>query len=171
MIRVVVSGPECTGKTTLARALAEHYGVPWVAEYARRFVEEKGTAPVVGDVGAIARGQMALEDAAAAAGPELLVLDTDLMSTMVYSRHYYGDCPAWVERAALRRAGDLYLLAGVDVPWVPDGAQRDRGHRRGEMQELFRGALRSRGRAVVEVRGPHAERMATAIAAVDRLLA
>ena len=170
MIRVVVTGSECTGKTTLAEALAEHYGVPWVAEYARQFVLEQGAAPVPGDVEAIARGQIALEDAAAARAPRLLVLDTDLLSTVVYSRHYYGGCPAWVEAASRRRLGDLYLLAGIDVPWTPDGEQRDRGHRREEMQALFRRALTSSDARTVEVRGPHDERMAAATAAIDRLL-
>ena len=170
MIRVVVTGSECTGKTTLAGALAEHYGAPRVAEYARQFVIETGAAPVQGDVESIARGQIALEDAAAAEAPPLLVLDTDLLSTVVYSRHYYGDCPAWVEEALRERLGDLYLLADTDVPWVPDGEQRDRGHRREEMQELFRRALSARDAGTVEVRGPHEARMATATAAVDRLI-
>ncbi len=169
MIRVVVTGSECTGKTTLAAALAEHYGAPWVAEHARQFVLEKGRAPVHGDVEPIARSQIALEDAAAAAAPHLLILDTDLLSTVVYSRHYYGDCPPWVERALVDRGADLYLLAGVDVPWAPDGDQRDRGHRREEMQALFRQALRSLGARTVEIRGSHAERMALATAAIDRL--
>ena len=63
---------------------------------------------------------------AAARQARLVVRDTDLVSTTVYARHYYGSCPAWIEAAARRRAGDLYLLLCPDVPWVPDGLQRDR---------------------------------------------
>lgn len=170
MIRVVVTGSECTGKTTLAAALAKHYGVPWVAEYARQFVLEKGSAPVYADVAAIARGQIALEEAAAAGAGELLVQDTDLLSTVVYSRHYYGDCPGWVEAALAARMANLYLLAGTDVPWVADGEQRDRGHRREEMQELFRQALRARAAPTVEVGAAPDHRMAAATRAIDRLL-
>ena len=170
-IRVVVTGSECTGKTTLARALAGHYGVPWVPEYVRQFVLDAGRAPVFEDVAPIARGQMALEDSLAAGASGLLVQDTDLLSTVVYSRHYYGACPAWVEDALRGRLADLYLLAGIDVPWQPDGDQRDRGHRREEMQELFRQALRSRNARTVEVRGSRAERLALAARQIDRLLA
>lgn len=168
--RVVVTGSECTGKTTLARALAERYGTPWVPEYARRFVREKGGAPVRGDVEAIARGQIALEDELAARASRLLVQDTDLLSTVVYSRHYYGGCPGWIEQTLRGRAADLYLLAGIDVPWVADGDQRDRGHRREEMQELFREALRALGAPTVELRGAHDERVARAVQAIDGLL-
>ena len=171
MIRVVVTGSECTGKTTLAEALAERYGTARVPEYARRFVADKGAAPTRADVEAIARGQIALEDSLAADADRLLVQDTDLLSTVVYSRHYYGDCPDWVEEASRARAGDLYLLAGSDVPWAPDGDQRDRGDRREEMQELFRRELIGRGLAFVEIHGSPAERLAAAIGAIDRLLA
>ena len=168
MIRVVVTGSECTGKTTLAEALARQYGCPWVPEYSRRFVLEKGTPPVYRDVEAIARGQIELEDSLAAGASDLLIQDTDLLSTVVYSRHYYDDCPGWVEDALGDRIADLYLLAGIDVPWQPDGDQRDRGHRREEMQELFREALRDRGARVAEIGGRHEDRMAAAERAIDR---
>ena len=110
MIRVVVTGSECTGKTTLAEALAEHYHTECVAEYARRFVLHKGAPPVYADVEAIARGQIALEDEVTGRSPDLVFQDTDLLSTVVYSRHYYGDCPAWIEDALMHRVPDLYLL-------------------------------------------------------------
>ena len=170
MIRVVVTGSECTGKTTLAKALAEHYGTPWIPEYARLFVLEKGAAPVYQDVEAIARGQIALEDSLAAEAPDLLIQDTDLLSTAVYSRHYYGDCPGWVEDALRDRVADLYLLAGIDVPWAPDGEQRDRGDRREEMQELFRTALLDRGIRFVEVGGAHEKRVKAAVESIDAIL-
>lgn len=171
MIRVVVTGSECTGKTTLSRALAERYGTLWVPEYARRFVRDKRAAPVYEDVAAIARGQIALEDSLAAGADRLLIQDTDLLSTVVYSRHYYGACPEWLEEALGARLADLYLLAGIDVPWRPDGAQRDRGDRREEMHELFRAALRSRNARTVEIQGAPEERVAVAAVEIDRLLA
>ncbi len=171
ILRVVVTGSECTGKTTLAEALAGRYGTVWVPEYVRQFVRDKGAAPVYRDVGAIARGQIELEDALASEASRLLVQDTDLLSTVVYSRHYYGDCPGWVERALRDRAGDLYLLAGIDVPWAPDGAQRDRGDRREEMQGLFRRALIERGLRFLEIRGALDDRSRIAAVAIDKLLA
>jgi NadR type nicotinamide-nucleotide adenylyltransferase len=170
MIRVVVTGSECTGKTTLAEALADHYRANWVPEYARQFVLEKGSAPAFEDVETIARGQIALEDEAIAYAPDMLIQDTDLLSTVVYSRHYYGDCPGWIEATLLRRAPDLYILAGIDVPWVPDGDQRDRGDRREEMQGLFRRALTVRGVRFVEIHGNLDERQRAASSAIDALL-
>ena len=170
MIRIVVTGSECTGKTTLARALAEHYSTVWVPEYVRQFVQEKGAAPEYSDVDAIARGQMALEDSLAAQASYLLIQDTDLLSTIVYSQHYYGDCPPWIDQAFLKRSADLYLLAGIDVPWVPDGEQRNRGENRYEMQNLFRQALAERGLRFVEIEGSTDHRTRTAIAALDPLL-
>ena len=170
MIRVVVTGSECTGKTTLAKALAAHYETTWVPEFARRFVRDKGDAPAYEDVEAIARGQMAIEEEAAAEASGLLVQDTDLLSTVVYSHHYYGDCPRWVEETLDDRAADLYLLAGIDVPWAPDGEQRDRGGRRDEMQGLFRTALRERGLRFVEINGSVDERLAAATKAIGGVL-
>lgn len=170
MIKVVVTGSECTGKTVLARGLAEHYDTTCVSEYARQFVQDKGAMPDYQDVGTIARGQIALEDELCSAASALLILDTDLLSTVLYSRHYYGECPPWIEEKLRERAANLYLLAGIDVPWTPDGDQRDRGDRREEMQELFRAALAELEFDFVEIRGSHAYRLRHSVAAIDRLL-
>jgi len=168
--RIVVTGSECTGKTTLAEALAEElssrYRTACIPEYARRFVREKGAPPERADVETIARGQIALEDEMVGRDLDLVIQDTDLLSTVVYSRHYYGGCPQWIEDALRRRPPDLYLLAGIDVPWTPDGDQRDRGHMREEMQALFRQALVERGARFVEVSGSHERRMRTALRAI-----
>lgn len=170
MIRIVVTGSECTGKTTLASALAEHFDTIWVPEYVRLFVEEKGAAPEYADVEAIARGQIELEDRMTSEADRLLIQDTDLLSTLVYSRHYYGDCPKWIEEELRARAGDLYLLAGIDVPWSPDGDQRNRGDRREEMHGLFRMALNERNLRFVDVSGPPAPRLDAATSAIEGLL-
>lgn len=169
MIRVVVTGSECTGKTTLAEALADHYNTVWVPEFARQFVLEKGAAPAYADIDAMARGQIELEDAFAGKAQSLLVQDTDLLSTVVYSRHYYGDCPPWVEDALLERSADLYLLAGIDVPWISDGNLRDRGDRRQEMQELFRRALIDYGFDFCAIHGPIRRRLRESVSAIDSL--
>jgi len=137
---------------------------------AREFVEAKGAPPTREDVDAVARGQLAREERARREASRMIVQDTDLLSTVVYSRHYFGDCPPWIVEALRGRTPDLYLLVDVDVPWVADGEQRDRGNRREEMHALFREALREVPSRFVEVRGLGPLRMAAAVAAIDAVL-
>lgn len=168
-LRVVVSGSECTGKTTLASELAARLGAPWSPESARAYAERIGRELTADDVEPIARQQIAAEDAAEArAAAGLLVCDTDLVSTVVYARHYYGACPAWVEAAARARRGDLYLLLRPDVPWVADGV-RDRPRDREELHALFEAALHACGARVATIRGAWDERRVAAEAAVAAL--
>ncbi len=167
LIRVVVTGSECTGKTTLAVSLARELGVPWSGEFVRELVDRKGAPPEAGDVDAIARGQIAAEDEAIAAASHLVVHDTDLLSTVIYAEHYYGHCPEWIGRALGERPADLYLLAGLDVPWVPDGSQRDRPADRDAMQGLFRKALDDRGSPFVEVVGSPSERLRASLLVIS----
>ncbi|MGE5234143.1 MAG: AAA family ATPase [Acidobacteriota bacterium] len=170
LFRVVVTGSECTGKTTLAQALARRFTAPWVPEFSRRYAEERRGQLDVSDVEPIARGHLSAEDATALGAGSLLVLDTDLVSTVVYAGHYYGDCPGWIAAAAVERRGDLYLLAQPDVPWIADGI-RDRPDHRFEIHQRFVVELERLGAEVVAVAGGWAEREAVAVAAVESLLA
>jgi NadR type nicotinamide-nucleotide adenylyltransferase len=169
LLHVVVTGSECTGKTTLARELAARFGTSWSPEYAREYAEARGGGLSVADVEAIARGQMAREDEAARRARRFVVHDTDLVSTVVYSRHYYGTCPEWIEQAARERRAALYLLLRPDVPWVLDPA-RDRGERREEMHTLFVAGLRDLGAPFAEIGGSFQERGARALAAIHGLV-
>ena len=164
--RVVLTGSESTGKSELARALAAHYRTSWSAEYVRDYLDAKGAELTVEDVEAIARGQLAREDDAVARANRLAILDTDLLSTVIYSHHYYSCCAPWIERAARERRGDLYLLLDIDVPWTAD-PQRDRGEQREEMHALFRDALDAAGARWVVIRGSWDERRVRAIEAID----
>ena len=169
MIRVVFTGSESTGKSTLAAAVAQHYGVEVVPEFVRAFAEQKGGVIEFSDHGAIARGQMALEDEYRARASRLLIQDTDLLSTVAYCRHYFGRCPPWIEEAAVARRPELYALCQTDVPWVPDGV-RDRGHLREEMQKLFEDAVTASGASCVSLYGPVQSRLKEVIRVIDEFL-
>jgi len=93
------------------------------------------------------------------------------VSTMVYSRHYYGDCPRSIEDDGARRLADLYLLHHVDVEWVADGRQREQPERREELFERFRLKLAGLGARVADVAGPWDERRQRAVEALSGLLA
>jgi nicotinamide riboside kinase len=170
-LRVVLIGPECTGKTWLAADLAGDYQVPWSTEYARTFVDAHPRPVEYSDVEAIGRGQVVSEDhaidRARQRGSAMVIHDTDLVSTWVYSRHYFDDCPGWIATAAAERLADLYLLHDIDAPWIGDGHQRIEPERREELFALFRGTLEGLAASVVRISGGWAERRACAVSALE----
>lgn len=165
--RVALIGPECTGKTTLARALAAATGGVWVPEAARLVAEATPTGLGPTTVEPIARLAIALDDAARAGTAGTLILDTDLVSTVVYARHYYGDCPAWIVEAARARRADRYLVCVPDLPWRADGV-RDRPDARPTLLASCLDALDAIGARPAMVSGTGAGRLATARAALGR---
>ena len=173
LTRIVLTGSESVGKTTLGLQLAARYGVTCVPEFVRDYAAAKGAPLDVGDHGPIATGQMAREDthiaAAVSRGDTLLLQDTDLISTVVYGHHYFGRCPAFIEQAAIERRATHYLLLEIDVPWIADGI-RDREARRVEVQTLFRETLARFDASVTVVHGSWEQRLATAAALIDILL-
>lgn len=166
--RIVLTGPECTGKTTLAATLAARFDAPWVPEASRRYVELVEPILSAETVEPIARLAMHLQDAALVTRPPLLVLDTDLVSTVVYARHYYGACPSWIEDEARARRADLYLLGAPDLPWAPDGV-RDRPTQRAALFDDFARTLEGIGARVVVLRGEGEARTERAVRAVEAL--
>ena len=170
LTRVVLTGSESTGKTTLAAQLAEHYSVEFAPEFVREFAEKKAGPITLSDHGPIALGQMALESNYAGRATSLLFQDADLLSTVAYCQHYFGSCPQWIEDEAVARRPALYLLNHTDVPWAAD-ALRDRGEQREEMQALFVNTLHRLGANYETVEGLGSARLARAITLVDGLLA
>lgn len=171
LTRVVVTGSESTGKTTLARELADHFGVLWVPEQARVYAERVNRVLGADDVSPIASAQIAAEDScfvdAQRRGDRMIVLDTDLVSTVVYARHYYRACPQWIEAEARARRADLYLVAAIDIPWVPDGV-RDRPLHREELDREFRAALAEFQVITCVVRGLDSQRLSAALSCIER---
>ncbi len=167
--RVCIFGPESTGKTTLARDLARHYDTVWVPEHARTLLDCKQGRCDLDDIPLIVRGQVASEEALARQANRVLFCDTDPLTTTIWSRVLFGDCPEWIDELAQQRRYDLYLLLDVDVPWIDD-SQRHLPHKRREFLGQCEGLLKSQSRPYIRISGSWAERFRSACSAVDRLL-
>ena len=173
-IKVVLFGPESTGKTTLSRHLARHYNSVWVPEYAREYLqnkwnnERKTCEPK--DLLPIAKGQMKLENELAQKTDSVLICDTDLLETKVYSEAYYvGSCDPLLEKYALENTYDLYFLTYIDTPWEADDL-RDKPHERERMFNAFEQELIKQNRPYVLLKGDKNTRLETAIKHIDQLI-
>ncbi len=174
LIKVVLFGPESTGKTTLALLLAQYYNEPWVPEYAREYLQEKWDREqktcVTSDLLPIAKGQMRLENELALKAERLLICDTDLLETKVYSQEYYGGLvDPMLEKYANENSYDLYMLTNIDIPWEADDL-RDRPNQRKEMFNAFKQALIDHDRNFIVLSGDLESRLEKAILHIDRLL-
>ena len=174
-IKVVHFGPESTGKTTLSRQLARYYNSVWVPEYAREYLqnkwnnERKTCEPK--DLLPIAIGQMQLENTLAQKTDSVLICDTDLLETKVYSEEYYsGTCDPLLEKYALKNTYDLYFLTYIDTPWEADDL-RDKPEERQEMFEAFEAALIKYNKPYVLLKGDKQTRLALATKHINQLLA
>lgn len=174
IIKVVLYGPESTGKTTLARQLAAHYNTEWVPEYAREYLQQKWDEEQqicqLTDLLPIAEGQMASENKLAKKANKVLLCDTDLLVTKVYSEAYFnGYADPLLEKYALKNQYQLYLLTSIDVPWEPDDL-RDRPDDRENMLNLFQTALLKYQRTFVTLEGNQEVRFERAVSEINKLL-
>lgn len=163
-LKLVFFGPESTGKSVMSKMLADELHAAYVPEYSRWYAEEmrkKGLQLTKQDVLPIARGQMALENQHSKYAKELLICDTDLLETKVYSQQYYnGFCPPELELAAKTNQYDFYFLCYIDTPWEEDGI-RDRPLQREDMFRAFEAALIEADRTYVILKGSFEQKLET----------
>ncbi|MEE9362553.1 MAG: ATP-binding protein [Cellulophaga sp.] len=174
LIKIVLFGPESTGKTTLSEQLARHYNSVWVPEYARDYLQDKWNNErktcEPEDLLPIAIGQMALENELSKKATEILICDTDLLETKVYSEAYYiGYCDPLLEKYALQNTYDIYFLTYIDVPWEKDDL-RDKPNERKKMFQYFKDTLMKYNRNFIVLKGDKKIRLDTAIKQIDKLL-
>jgi len=169
MLKVAITGPESTGKSTLSEQLARRYGTVWVPEYARTYVGNLGRAYTLEDIEAIARGQLALEQEVQKQAKGILFSDTDLLVLKIWSEHAFGHCPAWIAEQLKRQDYNLCLLMGVDLPWEPD-PQREHPHLRQFFYDWYKRELQALEVPFVEIYGQREERLQLACQHVDALL-
>ncbi len=174
IVKVVLFGPESTGKTTLSEQLARHYNTVWVPEYAREYLQDKWNNErktcEPHDLLPIAEGQMKLENQLAQKATDVLICDTDLMETKVYSEAYYlGYCDPILEKYALGNTYDIYFLTYIDIPWEKDDL-RDKPNERERMFLYFKDTLERYQRNFVILKGDKKTRLATAVYYINQLL-
>lgn len=171
MHKVVVTGAECSGKSTLSEDLAKHYSVPWVPEMARGYLEELGRPYDEADLLKIAELQLRTEKERAVNGAErtsLLVCDTDLITIRIWGEEKYGRSDPWIVQQTEQRPYGLWLLCRPDIPWVFD-PQRENPHDRDRLFVVYEKMLKMLGKPYVIVEGGREERLRQAKAAVGRL--
>lgn len=174
LLKIVLFGPESTGKTTLSIQLAKHYNTVWVEEFARPYLQEvwdnEQRTCKLSDILPIARGQINLENKLAKQANKVLICDTDLLETKVYSSEYFGGyVDPMLEKAAVKNTYDLYLLTYIDTPWIADDL-RDRPNQRLRMYHAFKKVLDEYNRPYVSLKGDKHTRFKIAVMKIDQLL-
>lgn len=173
--KVVIIGPESTGKSTLCQQLADHYQTDWCPEYAREYLLENGTNYSFDDLLTIARGQLKLEEqymaAAIADGKPLLFVDTDMYVMKVWCEFVFGKCHPWILNQVVERTCDMYLLCNTDLPWVKDELREypDLVSRQ-KLYHIYKDIMINQPVPWVNISGADNERFETARQSVDRLL-
>lgn len=162
-MRVCLLGAECTGKTTLAHALAQALDAVRVDEALRDWVNQHGRAPGVHEQAALLRAQIARENDGARhaqhTGKVGIVCDTAPLMTAVYSIHYFGDHSLLPEALAHHRGYTHTLLLEPDLPWLADAAQRDGPAAREAVHQQLRALLADAGIAYTRIHGSPAQRL------------
>lgn len=181
--KIVILGPESTGKSTLCIQLADHFQTVWVKEYAREYLEANGTQYTFESLLDIAKGQLALEDAAISIKsleesnaavttnlqPKHIFIDTNMYVIKVWSEFVFGKCHQWILNQIVERKYDLYLLCDIDLPWVkdelreyPDLATREK------LYHHYKDIMVNQNVPWVNISGNFEERLEKAITAVNK---
>ncbi len=136
MYKIVLTGPESTGKTTLAQQLATHYKTHWVEEYARIYIDALDRPYVEKDLLEIAKGQIQNEEKSRLKAQNFLFIDTDLITIKIWAEYRYKHCDEWILQQIQERHYDLYLLCATDIAWEYD-PQRENPHDREKLFQLY----------------------------------
>lgn len=184
IIKVVVLGPESTGKSSLCAQLADHYKTGWVKEYAREYLLTNGTEYTFENLLEIAQGQLALEHAAvklaedrllsnsdktiATSIPEIVLIDTDMNVLKVWCEFVFEKCHPWILNQIVANSYDLYLLCDIDLPWVKDDLREYPDlQTREKLYHHYKDLVINQSTPWINISGNYEARLETAIRAID----
>jgi NadR type nicotinamide-nucleotide adenylyltransferase len=167
--RIVILGPESTGKSTLCASLAEHFHCSWVPEFARKYLTGLNRPYNYDDLLIIARGQLQAEDeiAQGTAG-KILFIDTDMYVLKVWCEFVFGKCHSFILDQIVKRQYDLYLLCNTDLPWAKDELREYPDlENRNKLFRIYKDLMINQQTAWAEISGQNEERLKRAISAVE----
>jgi len=162
MKRIVITGPESTGKTALTKALANYFNGEMVPELAREYLNTHGLDYTVKDVESIAKLQFEAIQQARYTSNDWLFCDTDLLVIKIWMEYKYGDCPLWIDAALAKQAPTFSLLCDIDLPWEED-PMREHPNERKTLFHLYETYLISMNRPYAVVSGSGQDRVDAAI--------
>lgn len=141
MQKIVFTGPECSGKTTISKAIAQPLNAKWIPEYARTYLDTLDRPYEEKDLLEIAKGQQKQELLAAKGGTSFLVCDTSLLVIKIWSDYKYGRCHPWIQKQLTDSPPTLYFLCSPDIPWEADPL-REHPAQRMELFEIYKKELK-----------------------------
>ena len=171
MKKIVIIGPESTGKSTLSSQLAEHYKTVWCPEFAREYLLGKGMNYTFEDLLNIAHGQIELEDSMLTQAKNgFYFIDTDMYVMKVWCEVAFQNCHTWILKQAAQRKYDLFLLCCTDLPWKPDELREypDR-HFREKLFKMYKDIVINSNSMWSEISGTDTQRLQTAIGIIDTI--
>jgi len=172
--KIVIIGPESTGKSSLCTQLASYYKTDWVKEYAREYLLENGTAYTFENLLEVAKEQIELEETAIEnmlqSDTGLLFIDTNMYVMKVWCEFVFEKCHHWILNTIVERKYDLYLLCNIDLPWVkdelreyPDLVTREK------LYHHYKDIMLNQQVPWIDICGNYEERLQKAIDAVNEL--
>ena len=147
MLKIIVTGPESSGKTTLCKALSKYFNLSFSKEYAREYLDALNRDYTQNDLLKIAKGQLQAENG-------IQLLDTDLITIKIWSKYKYGNCDKWIldEIEKQKTEKRFYLLCNPDIPWQADN-QRENPNDREELLKIYKQELDNLGHTYFIVEG------------------
>lgn len=158
LVKLAIVGPECTGKSTLAEALAQRWNEPVVPEFSREYLGQLSRNYNQDDLLEIAKGQLEKEYEVAEKANHFLICDTNTLVVKIWAEVRFGRAQNWIERQFLEKPYQLYILCGCNIPWKEDDLRENPDDRQA-LHELYRKALVRAGKRFVEVDGTVEERL------------